>query len=251
MVPAPGEARHSRNGPPRRDSGLGHGGYRRHGSPGPSAEPTRGDVTRSVARRCPVADARALVTAPSSPVRRTAPPWPSLGHLGLLVCVLCAGCRGPSASVRVADDPQEIDAALQANARRLADAGIVVEPSAPETTPTEPPSADALDEQAPVEQESSEEPMEPSRPSEEAAPQSARPRPESTSVDVEAKRERRRGDDRTRTLCDLADATCELAARICSLRDRHPGDPRYQSACERGNAQCEAATDACEDARGS
>ncbi len=47
------------------------------------------------------------------------------------------------------------------------------------------------------------------------------------------------------TVCELAEAICELELRICGLASAHPEDDRYANACTRAGGDCKAASEAC------
>ena len=53
------------------------------------------------------------------------------------------------------------------------------------------------------------------------------------------------GRGRCAELCDLAQATCELEAKICDLAARHTDDPRYGEVCRRADDDCRVASEAC------
>jgi hypothetical protein len=46
-------------------------------------------------------------------------------------------------------------------------------------------------------------------------------------------------------ICDLAEATCELHEKICTLADEHEGEQRYVAACTRADDDCRRASEAC------
>lgn len=45
--------------------------------------------------------------------------------------------------------------------------------------------------------------------------------------------------------CALAEAICDLEARICDLAGRHPHEARYADLCGRAGRDCETASEAC------
>lgn len=55
------------------------------------------------------------------------------------------------------------------------------------------------------------------------------------------------GDRATRCerICNIADATCGLEAKICELADAHAGEPRYGRVCDRARHDCELASESC------
>jgi hypothetical protein len=130
---------------------------------------------------------------------------------------------GPDASI------EDYEQALQSNEERLRREGITVAP-APEA---EMAGAAEAEEDATV--------LEPEAPE----PDYAAGAPARDMVQQERRRDRRAGRERCDRICDLAEATCNLEARICAMADRHAGEARYRSACQRASDQCRLASDAC------
>jgi hypothetical protein len=188
----------------------------------------------------------------------------ALTLLAVLVGVAAQACKTKEkaeAPGQVQDDIATIDALLAERDRVLQDEGIVVAYRQPTLeTPIEP-APDGEEIEAPPEPEPDREvtPAEPIAP-EADAPQLSPAKPSTDVYDgVQHKRlERRRTggrerrkiarEDRSRCerVCELADTTCGLHERVCSLAEDHPDDARYEAACRRAEDQCDAARRHCE-----
>jgi hypothetical protein len=198
--------------------------------------------------------------------------------LTLVVALLAAlqACKKQEPSrtpTELDDDIAQIDAALHQREAELQRAGIVVayrapvrsEPAgaAPEIPATEP-AEDVADEEVPTGVEPRPEPPTTT----EVAPVESSPTQEREAMDaprsappdrkrrahahasnrsrLAAERDQRRPHTRCEKICVLADTTCELRERVCTLAGEHPDDVRYQDACRRAEDQCGAATQHCE-----
>lgn len=62
---------------------------------------------------------------------------------------------------------------------------------------------------------------------------------------AESKADEDLGRGRCAELCELADSTCDLEAKICDLAARHQGDARYAEVCRRADEDCRIAAEAC------
>ncbi len=176
--------------------------------------------------------------------------------IGAAIVLLAAlGCRPrPAASnVALADDIDAIEQALAERGAQLESEGIVVayrdggdaekDKAAVDAAPTTvaPPVAGPTDDTAGAEA------------TEEAPsiPDSTQPSPvqkRASQAPFERDRLTRssEAEHRCERICDLAQSTCALGDRICTLAARHFGDPRYALACGRAQAQCTAAREHCD-----
>lgn len=128
---------------------------------------------------------------------------------------------GPDASI------EDFEQALESNQERLRREGIAVAPA-----PDMAGAAEADEDATVLEAEAPE-------------PEYAAGAPGRDMVQQETRNERRAARDRCDRICDLAEATCQLQARICEMAERHAGEERYESACQRANDQCSLASNAC------
>ena len=174
------------------------------------------------------------------------PPRTSLWLWGV-VAVLACKADGRTTLPRVADDIAEIEARLQSNEDELVSAGIMVaqvDPAdtGPSTTQDQPPAPSPVEEEAVYE-----------RDDDAGAPalsSSRRTKAKAARPDYRERRLRKRRAEKDdaeqcKRICDLAEATCALADRICDLAAHHPDELRYEQACNRAETQCELASEAC------
>ena len=185
-----------------------------------------------------------------------------------LACKPAYKPRQPEATV--ADDIDDIEAALSRNADDLEAAGLAVargsasqdvavgaEPPAPEPEPEPDVGGEVAVEDEDLEEgavEADEEAPEPivaePMPAPDAAP-AERSRDYRSSREtafdrwLRRRRERKAAEARCQRICDLAEATCDLSERICELASRHQDELRYENACAAAEAQCSLAASAC------
>lgn len=194
----------------------------------------------------------------------------------VLAAAAITACKADvRAHISVADDIDEIEAALAEREAALVERGVYVAyreapvVQAPpggdaSTTPTEPP---PITSQTPDVDPAVDPAVDPVRPTDEpmkdadaeedapalgsaggAEPPADSPTRESVVVHDRAKRNRRAAKteaDRCEARCALVDPTCGLRDRICELAERHAADERYSRACSRAEDQCEAAEREC------
>lgn len=187
--------------------------------------------------------------------------------LAALALALVGACKAPATGATAAHEPvaDDLDAIAQAladNEAELSAAGIVVvarnEPPPVVESPSkaedsgEAPGGPAQEEPVADEEQprlSGAEPKTPA-PAPTAAPADERVTTEAAHRERRRPRrfERHRADDtppRCERLCGLAETTCELRDRVCSLAERHPDDVRYDVSCRRAGDQCDAASAHC------
>ena len=178
----------------------------------------------------------------------------SLRRSAVVVLLLSplAGCRANAPSSAPAprlDDIAAIEAELADNNERLQAQGLYVPAPTPAPVPADP--MDYTDEEQDGDDEAAA-PVMPSPPPEPATEAKTtainRSERERDARGFTRKREEKRAQkDRCERICDLAETTCDLSARICALADEHVDDVRYEEACDRAKVQCEIASEACDD----
>lgn len=181
-----------------------------------------------------------------------------------LACKLKEPAQTP---VRLVDDIAQIEAALAQREDELGRAGIVVAqraPAADDAAPIESPAEPDVDATAPeLANDDEEAPAQLEPPATTAeAPIDASATQDSASTERRARRAGRTARNRTKrsrvalddaraptrceTICGLAQTTCELRDRVCTMAEDHPDDVRYEAACRRAGDQCSAATEHCD-----
>lgn len=185
---------------------------------------------------------------------------------GLLACKPKQPAHSPK---ELADDIAKIEAALEQREDELGRAGIVVarrSPTAKDAAQTETPAE-------PIEDTSVQEPTGDPEPTGDEALDAPPSEPTTTTAERptdagpvqpaaeaqllrarragntarnRAKRSRARPLTRCEKICELAQTTCELRDRVCTMAGDHPDDVRYEAACRRAGDQCSAATLHCD-----